>query len=375
MLKTVSSITNAIGALNYKGTWNANTNNPALASGVGTKGDYYVVGTAGTTTLDGISNWGIGDWAVFNGSVWQRVEGGADLNGVNLSVSGTSTLSGLTASTALALNAQKEIVSVTNTGSGSNVLATSPALVTPILGTPQSGDFSTGTFTWPTFNQNTTGSSNSLKSNATTGLLQVTGPAAGQIRVMTTPDANFTAARTDAAQTFTGLQTFVESVNFDGTGGAPSSAEITRSINAGYAVASARGNWVKAAAVGGAQYSAYKNGSNNDYLVWDLVLENCSQIVCGFIANNQADGTSRTISSEYSTDGGATWTALGSATFGSSGGTSFGGTITFNAPNSLIYLKVRAFWSSGATSSDLIGIRGVTFTPTCTNHSFAKSLG
>jgi hypothetical protein len=84
MLKTVSSITNAIGALNYKGTWNASTNSPALASGVGTKGDYYVVSVAGTTTLDGISNWGVGDWATFNGSVWQRVEGGADVNGVNV---------------------------------------------------------------------------------------------------------------------------------------------------------------------------------------------------------------------------------------------------------------------------------------------------
>jgi hypothetical protein len=91
MLKTVSSISNPIGALNYKGTWNATTNSPALASGVGTKGDYYVVGTAGTTTLDGISNWGVGDWAAFNGTAWQRVEGGADLNGVNLSVSGTAT--------------------------------------------------------------------------------------------------------------------------------------------------------------------------------------------------------------------------------------------------------------------------------------------
>ena len=59
MLKTVSSITNAIGALNYKGTWNANTNSPALASGAGTKGDYYVVSVAGPTSLDGISNWGV----------------------------------------------------------------------------------------------------------------------------------------------------------------------------------------------------------------------------------------------------------------------------------------------------------------------------
>lgn len=90
MLKTVSSITNAIGALNYKGTWDANTNSPALASGVGTKGDYYVVSVAGTTLLDGISNWGVGDWAVFNGSAWQRVEGGADLNGVNVSFTGVA---------------------------------------------------------------------------------------------------------------------------------------------------------------------------------------------------------------------------------------------------------------------------------------------
>jgi hypothetical protein len=98
MLKTVSSIANAIGALNYKGTWNASTNTPALASGVGTKGDYYVVSVAGTTALDGIGNWGVGDWATFNGSVWQRVEGGADLNGVNLTVTGTGTIGGLSMS-------------------------------------------------------------------------------------------------------------------------------------------------------------------------------------------------------------------------------------------------------------------------------------
>lgn len=39
----------------------------------------------------------------------------------------------LTASTALALNSSNEVVSVTNTGSGSNVLATSATLVTPVL--------------------------------------------------------------------------------------------------------------------------------------------------------------------------------------------------------------------------------------------------
>lgn len=47
-------------------------------------------------------------------------------------------LSGLTASSAVATDASKNLVSVTNTGSGNNVLATSPTLVTPILGTPTS---------------------------------------------------------------------------------------------------------------------------------------------------------------------------------------------------------------------------------------------
>lgn len=46
-----------------------------------------------------------------------------------------------------------------------------------------------------------------VKSNATTGVLQVVGPVAASTRVMTTPDANFSVARTDALQTFTGNQT------------------------------------------------------------------------------------------------------------------------------------------------------------------------
>ena len=51
-----------------------------------------------------------------------------------------------------------------------------------------------------------------LRANATTGILQVTGPAAASTRVATVPDANFTVARTDAAQTFTGTQTFTNDV-------------------------------------------------------------------------------------------------------------------------------------------------------------------
>ncbi|UOF82399.1 UNVERIFIED_CONTAM: hypothetical protein [Bacteriophage sp.] len=76
MLKTTSSTINAIGALNYKGTWDANANSPTLTSSVGTKGDYYVVSVAGTTNLNGETLWGVGDMAVFNGAIWQKVDGG-----------------------------------------------------------------------------------------------------------------------------------------------------------------------------------------------------------------------------------------------------------------------------------------------------------
>jgi len=112
MLKTVSSIANAIGALNYKGTWNANTNTPALASGVGTKGDYYVVSVAGTTSINGQNLWGVGDWIAFNGTVWQRVDGGMTGNFTDLSINGTATLngSGLNASQAAALNASNQLI-------------------------------------------------------------------------------------------------------------------------------------------------------------------------------------------------------------------------------------------------------------------------
>jgi hypothetical protein len=46
-----------------------------------------------------------------------------------------------------------------------------------------------------------------IRAAATTGILQVAGPTAGTTRTATVPDANWTAARTDAAQSFTGDQT------------------------------------------------------------------------------------------------------------------------------------------------------------------------
>lgn len=69
--------------LDFQGTWNANTNTPTLTSSTGTKGHFYIVDTAGTTSLDGISDWAVGDWAVFDGTVWRKVDNTDAVSSVN----------------------------------------------------------------------------------------------------------------------------------------------------------------------------------------------------------------------------------------------------------------------------------------------------
>ena len=58
-----------------------------------------------------------------------------------------------------------------------------------------------------------------IRSNSTTGILQVAGPAAASTRIMTIPDANFTVARTDAANSFSSDQTLSNGNLVIGTSG------------------------------------------------------------------------------------------------------------------------------------------------------------
>lgn len=85
MLKALGGFaaTSSIGAVTYKGTWDAATNTPTLASGTGTQGDYYVVSAPGSTNLDGITDWAVGDWAIFNGTVWEKVDNTDAVSSVN----------------------------------------------------------------------------------------------------------------------------------------------------------------------------------------------------------------------------------------------------------------------------------------------------
>lgn len=83
--KAQSQINALASGVSFRGTWNASTNTPALASGVGTGGHYYVVSVAGSTSLNGVSTWAVGDWVIFNGvsSVWQRIPNTQLVSSVN----------------------------------------------------------------------------------------------------------------------------------------------------------------------------------------------------------------------------------------------------------------------------------------------------
>ena len=87
VLDTLDSLQTQINALGsglvYKGTWNASTNTPTLASSTGTQGNYYVVSVAGSTNLNGITDWGVNDWVIFNGSVWQKIDNSDLVSSVN----------------------------------------------------------------------------------------------------------------------------------------------------------------------------------------------------------------------------------------------------------------------------------------------------
>jgi hypothetical protein len=140
------------GSVNLIGPNTASTINFTLPSADGSSGQALTTNGSGTLAFSTVTTGAAGSTTQVQYNSSGAFAGSANMtfNGTTLALaglsnSGTTTLSGLTASTALALDASKNVVSVTNTGSGSNVLATSPTLVTPILGTPTSATLTNAT--------------------------------------------------------------------------------------------------------------------------------------------------------------------------------------------------------------------------------------
>lgn len=64
-----------LGAMVFRGTWDAANNIPDLSALTPANGDYYIVGTAGNTVLGGVNEWKQKDWASYNAVVgWQKID-------------------------------------------------------------------------------------------------------------------------------------------------------------------------------------------------------------------------------------------------------------------------------------------------------------
>lgn len=94
-------------AMEFKGTWNAETNTPTLVDGGGTNGDFYVVSVGGTQIFDGVEvTFLANDRIIYNSEIWTKLSGGSvrtvnsqepdtsgniAITGSNINVSGTDT--------------------------------------------------------------------------------------------------------------------------------------------------------------------------------------------------------------------------------------------------------------------------------------------
>ena len=132
--KLQNQVNGLIGGSIYKGTWNAATNTPTLTSSVGTKGFYYIVDVYGTTNLDGVAEWHVGDWAIFDGVKWQKVDTTDAVTSVNGQVGAVSlTTSNITEGSNLYFTNARGIGStLTGYTSGSGVVAATDTILQAI---------------------------------------------------------------------------------------------------------------------------------------------------------------------------------------------------------------------------------------------------
>ncbi len=150
-----------LGQLSYKGVWDASTSTGAPAT-TKQKGDYYVCSKGGKYSPDGttaVSTYGsyaVGDWAVYNGVVWDKVDNTDAVTMVNGQIGSVETYKGAYSST-------------TVYHKGDIVLGTDSCLYLFINSTAANGKELTDTTAWKIFGK--------VYSNATTsaaGLMSAT---------------------------------------------------------------------------------------------------------------------------------------------------------------------------------------------------------
>jgi hypothetical protein len=156
---------------------------------------------------------------------------------------GTDIITAINYMASLTLGAALPVLSggtgvTTSTGSGANVLATSPTLVTPILGTPQSGTLTNCTF--PTLNQNTTGTAAGLSvtlavASGGTGVTSSTG--SGAVVLNSSPTLTSPALGTPTALVGTNITGTAAGLSIGGSAATATSATSATNVTGTVAIA------------------------------------------------------------------------------------------------------------------------------------------
>lgn len=219
------------GGLSYQGGWNASTNTPTLTSSVGTNGYYYIVTTAGSTNLNGITDWQIGDWAIFNGTVWQKIDQTdlvASVNGqtgvvvLDYADVGAPSTSGTDATGTWSISVTGNAGTATNVagGAANKIVYNTNSNTTAFIDAPTVSDrflkWNGSAFTWDTAGAGTVTSVD--VSGGTTGLTTSGGPitSSGTITIAgTLAVANGGTGATDASTARTNLSAAASGANAD----------------------------------------------------------------------------------------------------------------------------------------------------------------
>jgi hypothetical protein len=140
--------------MSYQGTVNMSTGVPALADGTGDQGDVYRVSVAGTRNLgSGSIAWGVGDYAIYNGSTWEKSD----------STDAVASVNGYTGTVTLA-KSDVGLGSVDNTSDAGKPISTATQTALdakePTISGGSAGQYWDGTKTWTTLNKSAVGLGN-----------------------------------------------------------------------------------------------------------------------------------------------------------------------------------------------------------------------
>ena len=209
-----------IEAMEYKGSYNAATNSPAIANGTGDKGDFYIVSHAGTQV--GV-DWLVGDSAIYSGSVWERV-GRADLVSSVAGKTGVVTLDksdvGL-ANVDNTTDANKPISTATQTALDLKAPLDDAALTgaTTVEGIVSSGNVTATEY-------HTNGGHLKFKTSTSDAIFYLSGNEQFQIYRHSGGDTHFTSTGGTGGYGFHGVADFADGIKLAGTAVTATAAEL-----------------------------------------------------------------------------------------------------------------------------------------------------